>query len=208
MNERLNTNNNPENHGRDRNGECGPSSPERDLADAPRIYVVSLADYVNGNLHGRWIDAAQDVDDIWVEVKDMLAESRLPDAEEYAIHDYDGFHGLRLGEYESLQTVSAIAKGVAEHGEAFACWVDCIGTDGPTERPDLFTDCYQGHYESLEEYGSQMWDDFGYTKALEALPEALRSYVSVDAGMWARDMRLEGAIDYAHGSTGVHVFWA
>jgi hypothetical protein len=53
-----------------------------------------------------------------------------------------------------------------------------------------------------------MWDEFGYTEELAKLPEGLRSYVSVDAGMWARDMRLEGAIDYAHGSTGIHVFWA
>lgn len=208
MTERLNTNNNPDDYGRDRSGEYGPSSPERNLADVPRIYVASLADYNYGNLHGRWIDATQDVEEIWDEVKEMLAESRLPDAEEYAIHDYDGFHGLQLGEYESLQTVSAIARGIAEHGEAFACWVDCIGTDGPAERPELFDEAYQGHFESLEDYGSQMWDDFGYTEELAKLPEGLRPYVSVDAGMWARDMRLEGAIDYAHGATGIYVFWA
>jgi antirestriction protein len=32
----------------------------------------------------------------------MLAASPIPDAEEYAIHDYEGFEGARISEYTSL----------------------------------------------------------------------------------------------------------
>ena len=42
-----------------------------------------------------------------------------PLAEEWAIHDYEGFGSLRLSESESFQTVSAIAAGIAKHGGAF-----------------------------------------------------------------------------------------
>ena len=39
----------------------------------------------------------------------MLARSPMPGAEEWAIHDYEGFGPLRLGEYEDLGTISQIA---------------------------------------------------------------------------------------------------
>lgn len=52
----------------------------------PRIYVACLAAYNSGRLHGAWIDASQDVDDIWNELKQVLASSPVPDAEEWAIH--------------------------------------------------------------------------------------------------------------------------
>jgi hypothetical protein len=32
--------------------------------DVPRIYVASLSDYNNGVLHGRWIDASSDPEDM------------------------------------------------------------------------------------------------------------------------------------------------
>lgn len=41
--------------------------------------------------------------------------------------DYDDFCGLNLGEYESLEVVSRIAQGIAEHGEAFATWAGYVG---------------------------------------------------------------------------------
>ena len=39
----------------------------------PRIYVACLAAYNNGYLHGAWIDADQDVDEIRDEIATMLA---------------------------------------------------------------------------------------------------------------------------------------
>ena len=85
----------------------------------PRIYVACLAAYNNGRLHGRWIDADQSVDEIWSEVQAMLAASPEPGAEEWAIHDYEGFGALRLSEWESFERVSAIAAGIEQHGPAF-----------------------------------------------------------------------------------------
>ncbi|MEP0315093.1 MAG: antirestriction protein ArdA, partial [Hyphomonas sp.] len=54
-------------------------------APRPRIYVACLAAYNNGCLHGRWI-AVTTPDEIMSEVRAMLADSPLPDAEEWAIH--------------------------------------------------------------------------------------------------------------------------
>ena len=57
-----------------------PAQPDR-----PRIYVACLAAYNSGCLHGRWIDATTP-DEIWEQVRAMLADSPEPDAEEWAIH--------------------------------------------------------------------------------------------------------------------------
>ena len=51
------------------------TSPEEERGAQPRIYVASLADYNEGRLHGAWIDAAQDEDELERAVKEMLAQS-------------------------------------------------------------------------------------------------------------------------------------
>jgi len=53
--------------------------------ETPRIYVACLAAYNSGRLHGRWIDAAQDAEDIKAQIAEMLKESPEPGAEEWAI---------------------------------------------------------------------------------------------------------------------------
>ncbi len=83
--------------------------------DAPRIYVACLAAYNNGYLHGRWINATTP-DEIMDKVRAMLAASPLPDADEWAIHDYEGFEGASLSEYASFETVCALAEFISEHG--------------------------------------------------------------------------------------------
>ena len=97
---------------------------ERDPGSDTRIYVASLSDYNDGRLHGAWIDADGDPDDLAAEVQAMLARSPMRreagGAEEWAIHDYEGFGPVRLGEYEDLATISMIGQGIAEHGPAFA----------------------------------------------------------------------------------------
>lgn len=57
-----------------------------ELMDTPRIYVACLAAYNAGTLHGKWIEATQDIEDIWKEIRDMLASSPEPNSEEWAIH--------------------------------------------------------------------------------------------------------------------------
>ena len=80
-----------------------------------RIYVADLAAYNAGKFHGVWIDATMGMDEIWEEVKNMLAKSPEPMAEEYAIHDYEGFGGYGLSEYEGLERAHEIAAFIEEH---------------------------------------------------------------------------------------------
>lgn len=82
----------------------------------PRIYVACLAAYNNGYLHGAWIDADQDANQIRDEIAAMLARSPVEDAEEYAIHDHEGFEGVSISEYAGIDSVARMAAFIAEHG--------------------------------------------------------------------------------------------
>jgi len=80
-----------------------------------RIYVADLAAYNAGKVHGVWINATDDVEDIQKHINKMLANSPEGFAEEYAIHDYEGFEGYQLSEYEGIKSVHEIASFIEDH---------------------------------------------------------------------------------------------
>ena len=176
------------------------------LDDQPCIYVASLSDYNDGYLHGTWINAAQEPEDIHAAIQDMLARSPTPGAEEYAIHDYENFGPLRLDEYESIETVALLARGIAEHGVAYAHWAAVVEDSSP-EALGRFEDAYRGHFDSLVDYAGQLFDDFGYNDLIETIvPEHLRPYVRIDIEAFARDLEASGSITTSEGDGGVYVF--
>lgn len=178
-------------------------TPEVVRPDGPRIYVASLSDYNNGRLHGRWIDADQEPEAIWEEIGDMLAESKYDPAEEHAIHDYEGFGAYRVGEYESIEDVSRLGRGIAEHGLAYAAFAAHLD---PAEwyKLDDFDEHYRGQWSSRAEYAEQLLDDIGID--LENLgPEMLQPYISVDLDAFARDLAYDLIVAEADDG-GVYIF--
>ncbi len=181
-----------------------PVSHEAAGPPAPRIYVASLSDYNAGRLHGQWLAADQSPDDLAAAVATMLAASRQPGAEEWAIHDYEGFGALALSEYEPLERVSLIARGIVEHGPAFAAWAARDPSDpGLAEQ---FEGTFRGQWPSTEAYAEELLDDLGATAALDDLPEWLQPYVRLDSAGFARDLELGGRIWTAEGREGVFIF--
>lgn len=185
----------------------GPTH-EADASNVPRIYVASLSDYNAGRLHGTWINAAQDPDEIHAAIASMLQRSPEPTAEEWALHDYDGFYGLPLSEHESVQRVSTIARGIATHGAAFAAWITICAQD--EETTDRFEDCYLGTFPSRKAYVEETVDDLGYQQMIDdAIPDYLAPYVQFDADALIHDAELNGDITIIDNSDGtVSVFHA
>jgi antirestriction protein len=175
----------------------------RPTTDMPRIYVACLASYNAGELHGAWIDVDGDADDLQVAIGKMLAASPERDAEEWAIHDFEGFGSLHLEEYASLERVAAMAELVREHGEELAGEVlNHFGGDVEEAREAL-EDNYQGCHASLEDYAEAFMEDTG---SLEGVPESIRPYI--DYERMARDWELGGDIFTVETSYNeVHVFW-
>ena len=79
----------------------------------PRIYVACLASYNSGILHGAWFDASTDVDEMQAAINAVIESSPVPDAEEWAFHDYEGMG--RLEEYEDLDTIAETIAAYEEY---------------------------------------------------------------------------------------------
>jgi antirestriction protein len=179
----------------DEPGEQGETEPD---SDPPQIYVASLTDYNAGLLHGAWIDAAVEHEELWGRVNAMLASSPTAEdegrsAEEWAIHDYQGFGSFHLNEHESLRTVASVARGIALHGQAFSAWA-AEGLATPDELA-RFEECYLGEWESVESYAESIIDDFGIMAEVDrVVPEGLRPYVVFDVSGFAHDLVLGGDV--------------
>jgi len=173
-------------------GELQSAKPE------PKIYVACLAAYNNGRLHGAWIDADQDAWAIYEDAQKMLAGSPVADAEEWAIHDFEGFNGIRIEEYDGFERVAELAAFVIEHGKLGAEVFSYFGS--LEEARSALSDQYAGEYESLADFAQEI------TEETVNLPETLRYYI--DYERMARDMAISDVIAFETGMSEVHVFWS
>ncbi len=168
-----------------------PEQHEQELNPPPSIWVGSLSDYNNGILHGAWIEAGREPEQIQGDIDSMLADSPLAaqtgqPAEEWGVFDTDNFGACRIDQHENLDWISAVAKGITEHGQAFAAWADVV--EEP-ERLTEFDDAYQGHYDNVTAYVEQSINDLGYDELLDrVVPTSLRPYVKIDVAATARDL--------------------
>jgi antirestriction protein len=132
----------------------------------PRIYVASLSDYNAGRLHGRWINANQTAAELEVEINDMLGDSPevrlgyIP--EEWAIHDYEGFGPLSIGEHEDLETIADLVEALNDHGEAYLAYADHVGLECAS--PADFMDVYCGVWSSMADYAQELAEDIASSR--------------------------------------------
>jgi antirestriction protein len=149
----------------------------------PSIYVASLADYNCGILHGTSIDLDEstDLDEVTAQVNLMLSESPAVRsglscvAEDYAIHDHEGFDGYTLREYSSLARAVAVAAAIEEHGEAVASFLNDHQDECVEDAVADFTDRLCGVWEDEQDFA---WADFE-----ELFPDAYQQAWSCD---WVR----------------------
>ena len=188
-----------------------------------RFYAACLASYNNGILHGAWIDASTDVDEMQDAINAMLRASRFPNvtvehdgkrvpsAEEWAMHDKDGDELDGLGEYCGLQAIANRIE-LAELAESelgddgmeivnafYDRWGQC--DDAPADMIERVRDAYQGTFRDLEAWADDYWESSGM---YDGIPEHARAYVDVER--WARDAEMGGDIFTADVSGGLAIF--
>ena len=163
-----------------------------------QIYVACLAAYNNGLLHGCWIDAEQDAYDIYADIRAMLAASPVEDAEEWAIHDHEGFEGADVSAYMGIEEVAELAAFICEHGGIGGKLVGHFGD--LSEARKAIVDAYAGEYRSLADFAEELTEETGQ------VPENLRFYI--DYERMARDMEICDVFIIQTGFEQVHVFWS
>jgi antirestriction protein len=182
-----------------------PAQPSSNAAQRiPRIYVASLSDYNAGRLHGIWLEATE-VETVREGVGRMLKASPAGAAEEYAIHDFEGFSRYLPSESADFEVVCAIGAAIVEHGRVFTAYLEHVGFPADLERLrellEGFGESYQGPYEGVEDWAGQYLDDVGL---LQQVPESLRGYIDLES--WALDAELNGDIVSVEFEDQTHVF--
>ena len=119
------------------------------------------------------------------QVFQMLEQSPLENAEEYAIHDHEGFGDLSLGEFVSLCRINKIALFLNDYPELGDTVLNyCNGERDEAIR--LLDECYLGTYDSVEDYAQEFGEE------CFVIDQALQCYI--DWKSYARDMFLSGDI--------------
>ena len=136
----------------------------------PRIFVICLAAYHNGLIHGAWINAAQELYKIQKEIKKMLLSSPMPNAEEFDIQSTEGFGSLKLIG-QSLKSIQKMAAFIAAIGELGIELLHYYGDADSAQ--DAWENHYHGAYESELEFTIE-WFDRLY---MAAIPNDAQAYI-------------------------------
>ena len=162
-----------------------------------RIYVACLAAYNNGIPHGRWIDVTLGEDHVREQIAQMLKASPIENAEEFAIHDYEGFEGAQICEYSGIAEVCAIAEFIEENGVLGGKLIDHYGDlDDAREALD---DHYAGCFKSVSDFAQSI------TEETTEIPENLSYYIDYEA--MGRDLEINDVLAIETGFEDVHIFW-
>jgi antirestriction protein len=161
----------------------------------PKIYIVCLASYNAGILHGTWIDVTQDAEIVREEINALLASSSIPNAEEWEIQDYEGFGEIIINPYENIESLVAIAHFIKEHGilgtKLIAYSGDFYSANG------LIEECYQGEYDNEEDFARSI------TEETMDVPDRLAYYI--DYAMISRDLFISDYVSFSADGK-IHVF--
>ncbi|WP_316202992.1 MULTISPECIES: antirestriction protein ArdA [unclassified Bradyrhizobium] len=183
-----------------------------------RFYAACLASYNNGRLHGVWVDASDDIDAMQDAINAMLRASAcpnvmvthpetgesVPSAEEWAIHDHEGFG--KLDEYAGLASIVEafnINEVAEEHDIPFAVLREAMSDANASEAADFISDRYRGKYDTWRDFAEQFTEE---TQDMKAIPEWLQAHIDWDS--IAREFEMCGDFSgYRHDGGDLYIFW-
>lgn len=132
---------------------------------------------------GEWIDVPSDKDELQEAIDAVLAKVREkePGAEEWMVSDYDEFPNL--GEHPGVEKLAKVAKLLEDHDmEIVEAALSEEG--GDVDGAESLLDDGYSVYDSEEDYGQQLVDDFGFDNI-----KNIEWYVNMD--QLARDLMFD-----------------
>lgn len=175
----------------------------KEQQSSPKIYVACLAAYNAGQLHGEWINANQETHEIYADIKSMLEKSPESCAEEWAVHDYEGFSSISLSEWPDIERVSTLAKLIVANGEPFSIWYE--NQDGSnfdvSELEEMFLEQWQGTFESETDFANKLLEESGQ---LSEIPVWAQNYFDYES--YARDLNLSGDFSFTRHNCQTYVY--
>ncbi len=185
-------------------GQPAPDDTEASREEAPRpnprIYVTKGLPLRAELTTGTWLDMAREPEAIHAEMYSVFGEDETYDADRLYIWDHRGFGAfvvttgaLGLEGTDTIELLAQVARGIKEHGLAYAVWAS-VHDDDP-RLFDHFATAYKGHYESTAAYVRQLFEPLHIEDMLKrAVPKALEALVQVDYKAIGEEMLREGDI--------------
>ncbi|MGV9676426.1 antirestriction protein ArdA [Nocardia sp. NPDC003482] len=166
----------------------------------PRIYVTKGLPLRAELTDGTWLDMARDPATISAELYAVLGDKEGHVGTPLYIWDHHDFAGfpvttgpLGMEGTHSIELLAQVARGIAEHGPAFAAWAAAH-----EEEPHMlagFATAYEGHFDSLADYVREQFRPADYDEILDrVLPTEIRPFASIDyeaiGNRWQQEMDL------------------
>lgn len=157
----------------------------------PQLWLASVTDHEWGIRHGAWVSANQEVSGIRADLERMLARSPTARRNGKPVSAWAIFYSADFGSYrvkqdDSLHWLSAIGRGIAQHGAPFSAWAN-LAHDA--EQLADFDAAYLGHYVDVRSYIEQLVNDRAYDRIMdETLAAGIRPYVKIDFSATAADL--------------------
>ena len=163
-----------------------------------RIYVACLASYNEGTLHGAWIDidGSSDEETILAEIdKKVISNSPSKNAEEFAIHDSEGFSEIAISESANLADLAEIAELIEEYGDIARAAMEMV-----SEPHDIknFCENHCGPFENNTEIGEYFFDTMGIE-----IPDTVANYFDYES--YGRDICFDYSVAEYNGA--IYLFY-
>lgn len=168
-----------------------------------RLYIACLASYNEGILYGKWIEVSGDIEELREEIKTLLENSPVKDAEEWAIHDHEGFDSYKIEEYSDLTEICEHVTACLEtdHDLELIDGVICSHGFSAKEAINFIDDNYLGEYDTAEDWAEEFLKDTGDLN----LPRHLSYYFDYSA--YVRDCEINGDILTVKSKNGYYILW-
>lgn len=171
-----------------------------------KIYVACLASYNNGILFGEWIDIlGKSKEELMEEITELLKKSPIKEAEEWAIHDTEGFGSYDVSEWHDLEELCEHVEAITSSDydtELIEAVCDDRSIDA-SEAIEYLNDNYQGEYESLSDWAQSFLEECG---DLQSIPDSLRDYFDFES--YGRDEEIGGTIaTFEASGRRIYVLW-
>lgn len=159
------------------------NNPIQIKQSGPRIFVICLAAYNRGIIHGKWIKADQELYKIQKEIKRMVLESPVPGAEEFGVHASEGFGSLNVIGQESIKSIQRMGAFISEVG---VLGIELLLYYGDVDSAhEAWENHYHGCHENELEFAIQLFDSL----YMASIPEGAQGYI--DYGSFKRDIFIE-----------------
>lgn len=157
-----------------------------------RIFIADLAAYNSGELAGKWVDLeGMNAGDVEETIADVLCEGTGllkalgewagVDHEEFFIADYEGFGPIRIGEYDSIESIIEHVERMGDDPERYFAFVKYHGEEyAENYDPDEVI----GPWDSMEDIAVEYVEDMGIGEFAERY---------FDYEKFARDLGIEGS---------------